>query len=103
MSITVVNKKLGGRGEYIGRPSLLGNPFVMRSESERERVVRQYEQWLRAQIQRRNPAVCGELNRLYHIAMSGDLNLVCWCAPRACHGDVVKKVLEEKLVVCKGR
>jgi len=97
MSIYVVNKKRGGKGEYIGRPSPLGNPFAMKSESDRSMVVAQYTQWLNDKIEKRDKAICAELNRLYKLAKNGDLNIVCWCAPCACHGDVIKGVIESKL------
>lgn len=69
---------------YIGRPSKWGNPFVMNGEQDRERVIAQYEQYL--------------LNSPDLLAQIGELkgmDLVCWCAPRACHGDVLKKYVEK--------
>lgn len=38
-----------------------------------------------------------ELNRLYNLARKGDLTLVCHCAPKRCHGEVIKAVLDAKL------
>jgi len=26
-----------------------------------------------------------------------DVYLVCWCKPLACHGDVIKRMVEDKL------
>jgi len=31
------------------------------------------------------------------MAKTGDVNLVCFCKPKACHGDIIKKLIEEKL------
>lgn len=95
--IHVANKRAGAIGEYVGRPSPLGNPFRMRNESERARVIAKYDAWLRSKIAKGDKRVCDELNRLYKIARDGELVLVCWCAPKACHADVIKRVLEEKL------
>ena len=39
MKILITNKKAGGRGVYVGRPSPLGNPFALRDEAEREQVI----------------------------------------------------------------
>lgn len=102
MSIRVLNKHRDdcSKGIYIGRGSPLGNPFRLKSaggEFERDESVAMYEEHLRRLVAERDPAVCAELNRLYRIARDGDLDLVCFCAPLACHGDVVKKILEEKL------
>src|SRR5262245_58764119 len=52
--ITVVNKRHHrGGGVYIGRPSLLGNPFRIGEHGTREEVIAKYRVWLWRQIQRR--------------------------------------------------
>jgi hypothetical protein len=94
--IRVCSKRNGGVGEYIGRPSVLGNPFKL-EQWGREACIEQYEVWLRERIAARDVQVCKELSRLLAIARAGELKLVCWCAPLACHGDVIKRVLEEKI------
>ena len=99
VEIRVLNKRLvGDRGEYVGRPSPLGNPFNLERESDRESVIERYEVWLREKIRTRDKAVCNELNRLFKIARdSGVLELVCWCAPKRCHAEVIRCVLLEQL------
>lgn len=77
---------------YVGRPSPLGNPFPMRSEADRNLVVHQYHEWLRKQY-RSCGRVRDELERLLVIAQAGPLELVCWCAPLACHADVIAEAL----------
>jgi len=42
IQIQILNKKRGGVGEYVGRPSPLGNPFPLRDEGEREAVVARF-------------------------------------------------------------
>jgi hypothetical protein len=92
------NKRAGAVEEYVGRPSPLGNPFVMRAESDRAEVIAMYREWLRAKLAKKDKRVCAEMNRLWKRAREhGELTLVCWCAPRACHGDVIREVLLEKL------
>jgi hypothetical protein len=90
--IVVVNKKTGGKGVYVGRPSVLGNPFPMRAESDRDRVVDAYRDWLRGLWG--NPRVRAELERLADLAQAGDVSLVCYCAPARCHADVIKSAIE---------
>ena len=99
IEIRVLNKRLvGNRGEYVGRPSPLGNPFKLERESDRESVIEWYEVWLREKIRTRDKAVCDELNRLFKIARdSGVLELACWCAPKLCHAEVIRCVLLEQL------
>ena len=98
-AILVLNKRsAGSRGEYVGRPSPLGNPFKLKRELDRDAVIALYEIWLRERIADRDKKVCDELNRLYLIARdTGLLELVCWCAPKHCHADVIRKVLLKAL------
>ena len=95
--ITVVNKRKGGMGEFVGRGSPLGNPYVLRDESERDRVCDQYQEWLDRHIIAGTPLIVNELMRLLDLARAGDLALVCFCAPKRCHGNTIKATLEELL------
>jgi len=92
--VRIENKKTyHGDGIYIGRPSLLGNPFKIGTHGTREEVIQRYRIWLWEQIKRRGE-VYRELERLAAIAKQGDLILVCWCKERdrdvSCHGDILK-------------
>jgi hypothetical protein len=95
MCITVYNKRShNGAGVYIGRPSALGNPFAIGRDGSREQVIEKYETWLRDQWVARG-AARSELIRLAHqYKETGSLNLVCWCAPLPCHGDVLARAIE---------
>lgn len=96
--ITVHNKRRHDGGQYVGRPSPLGNPYVLRRDGTRDQVIALYEHWLRNQVKRGNSAVLAELHRLADIhKRTGKLELVCWCAPQRCHADVIKAVLIENL------
>jgi len=54
--ITVVNKRYyRGGGVYIGRPSLLGNPFRIGEHGTRKEVIAKYRVWLWQQIQQQSP------------------------------------------------
>ena len=95
MEITVLNKRNlsdplpGVARVYVGRPSLLGNPFPMRKESERNQVCDQYLDWLRTQY-KENPAVRAKLHWLAGLAKRQPVELVCYCAPLRCHADSIK-------------
>ena len=65
---------------YIGRPSKWGNPFKMRGEQDRIRVITQYRDRLVHRLR------TGSLTRAELADLHGH-PLTCWCAPRACHGD----------------
>lgn len=97
IKVMIGNKKLGDKGEYIGRPSPLGNPFFLKNESDRAQVIEKYETWLKSMVQEENKVVA-ELRRLAKLSERPEgVTLLCWCAPLACHGDVIKKYLEEEV------
>jgi deoxycytidylate deaminase len=99
--IRVGNVRLGDVGEYVGRAargrraSVLGNPFTIPRDGDRDMVIVRYEAWLREHLAARTPEVLCELSRLASMATTGVLTLVCWCAPLRCHGDVIRTVLLE--------
>lgn len=92
--IIIVNKHHGKSGEYIGRGSPLGNPFIIGKDGSREQVIAKYRVWLNEQIMRKNPIVLDELNRLGNKAIDEKgLVLQCFCYPKPCHGEVIKEKL----------
>jgi hypothetical protein len=100
LQIEVGNIKMGDQGVYIGRQtkdrprSPLANPEYLAREEDRTKVIASYKQWLYAKIQARDPKVMGELWRILDLARRPEgVTLVCWCAPKACHGDVIKAAL----------
>ena len=81
----------------VDRSSPLGNTFIMKNQSlkERHRVCNEYYKWLHTQINVKNKTVTDELNRLYKIHKQyGELTLYCWCVPLMCHSESIKAVLE---------
>ena len=94
MSFRVVNKKhYWGIGEYIGRPSVLGNPFRIGSDGSREEVIEKYRRWLWGEIKKKSE-VYDELVRLLELEENTfELTLICHCKPLACHGDVIVRAL----------
>ncbi len=98
--ITVVNIKThapAGSDFYVGRGSPLGNPFPISFNTTREEVIAKYGEYLPQRIREGDAEIRGELNRIWKAAKVGDVNLVCFCAPRDCHANIIKKLIEEKL------
>ena len=66
---------------YIGRGSKWGNPFRIGIDGDRAAVIAKYECWLRNQ---------------HHLLRALDelrgCNLLCFCAPKACHGDLLLRL-----------
>lgn len=93
MGIYVVNRKtFKGDGVYVGRPSVLGNPFVIGKDGDRAEVIAKYRIWLWSQVKARGK-VFAELVRIKKLAEQGDLRLSCWCFPESCHADVVRSCI----------
>ena len=78
---------------YVGRPSPLGNPYALGRDGSREQLIDRYRRWLWAQLQAPGSAQERELRRLLAQARSGELELLCWCAPLPCHAEVVRSAL----------
>lgn len=103
-ALHVVNKhhltQTTHRHIYIGRPSVLGNPFPINEACTREQAVAQYELWLLEQIFNHNQKVIHELERIAALVSDGTgkpVYLVCYCSPKLCHGDIIKKCIENAL------
>lgn len=79
----VVHCKKEPYDTYIGRPGPWGNPFVIGKDGTREEVVQKYKEWVLKQ-----PHLLSKLHELR------GKTLGCWCAPQACHGDVLKELAE---------
>ena len=87
-------KKQNGITVYVGRPSTLGNPFAIGRDGSRAEVIEKYRAWLWQKMQEKG-AVLNELYRLLGLgAVHGALNLECWCAPKPCHAEVIKRAME---------
>ena len=83
------------RSTYIGRPSPLGNPFVLENEEDRDLICDTYDSWLNEQVAKGNKAVIDELMRLKQLNKTqGYLVLGCYCFPKRCHGDSIKRLLD---------
>jgi hypothetical protein len=68
---------------YIGRPGKWGNPFAIGKDGSRDEVIAKYRRWILSQ-----PDLMAALPELT------GRTLGCWCAPHACHGDVLAELAE---------
>lgn len=88
----VLNKRIHGIPEgavYVGRPSPWGNPFRMKSEADRDKVCDLFEAALLRKFEQDPDA-----KRRLKEALRGK-DLVCWCAPKRCHADILLKYANE--------
>ena len=67
---------------YIGRPSKWGNPFTIGKHGTRAEVVMKYANYINS-----HPTLAAEAR-----AELAGKDLVCFCAPQECHGDILMEV-----------
>jgi len=100
--IRIKNKRTyRGEGIYVGRPSLLGNPFSV-SVYGKQKAIRLYREWLWDRILEQGE-VYGELKRLENLAKQDDLTLICWCKNEetpchgeiSCHADIIRNAIQK--------
>lgn len=80
----------------VDRKSALGNPFKMNDESERDSVCDRYEAYFE-RMRVENDAFHKELGRIWKLARKTNVALGCWCAPRRCHAETIKRFIEQYL------
>lgn len=66
---------------YVGRPSPIGNPFIIGRDGSREDVIRKYGAWIMKPEQ-------DALRDAIRNQLAGR-DLVCFCAPKPCHADII--------------
>lgn len=77
---------------YIGRAGAgfagtWGNPYVLRFEKHRDKILELYTWWL----SRQDAEYLAKMDSLW------GKTLVCFCKPKACHGDVIVDYVDRKL------
>lgn len=81
----VLNKYHSNDGVYIGRGSPWGNPYRIDQYHSRAQVIWAYEKWIMDQ-----PEFIEEVKK----ELKGK-NLVCFCAPLPCHGDILLRIAND--------
>lgn len=77
---------VGKNAIYVGRPTKWGNPYKLKREEDRQEVIDKYRQYMKG-----NPALVMEAKQILK-----SRNLSCWCAPKACHADVLLEIANEE-------
>ena len=107
--ITICNKykpiKTGAVDVNIMRPHVLSNQWshldhtgAKYKTKTREQAVYRYSMWLAKELyEYKTQAVRDAMNELYELALTNDVNLICCCAPLACHGEIIKGMLMLKM------
>lgn len=73
---------------YVGRPTKWGNPYILHKDGNRAEVLVKYKDYI-------NSSGATELRREAVKELKGK-NLVCWCAPKDCHADILLRIVNEQ-------
>ncbi len=92
---------------YIGRPSILGNPFTHNgvrtnlaklSFKTREDAIAAYDKYFDI-MYGKDDEFTKAFDEIYeHYKNGEDIYLQCFCKPLACHGDIIANKLQKKLI-----
>lgn len=87
LNMRTLNNQIPVGAVYIGRGrkgefNKWGNPFAMRSERDRNLVIRNYRDWIMDQP---------ELIAAAKAELVGK-DLVCFCSPKDCHGHILIEI-----------
>ena len=84
LNFYAVGKQIPAGAVYVGRGrgSTHGNPFVIGKDGDRDDVIAKHRAWLLSQ-----PELVERVKR----ELRG-MDLVCFCAPKACHADTLVEV-----------
>ena len=90
--------KLGVPVIPVDRTTRLGNPFHMKNETERDKVCEEYEAYFNKKVaEKTDEKFMNDLRAIYKLAKNGDVYLACWCYPKRCHAETIKKFIESYL------
>lgn len=81
----VLNKRDGipSGAVYVGRPNKWGNPFLIGRDGNRDEVIEKFTTYI---------LLSPLLDNILELAGK---DLVCWCAPEACHADVLLRLAND--------
>lgn len=83
----VLNMSCGpgdGSAIRVDRYTRWGNPFRVDVDGTREEVIAKYAEWIQTQ-----PDLLARLENLHR------RDLACWCAPLACHADILLELANQ--------
>jgi len=85
--VKVVNLRNDKYDVYIGRGGPFGNPFVIGKDGDRAEVIRKFRLYFAERLKEKEfrNAILALQNKV----------LGCYCAPLACHGDVIAEFIDK--------
>lgn len=91
---------------YIGRGSILGNPFTHLNKSEtlaefqvetREDALKNYGKYFIESFKTKKEFRKYVIDLMSLLKQQKEINFLCYCSPNGCHGDFVKEFILRKI------
>ena len=77
----------------VDRKTIFGNPFRINDESERDKMLDRYEEYFYQRLEN-DADFRNAVNYLIEVYKKyGKLNLFCWCYPKRCHSETIRKYI----------
>lgn len=76
-------------GIYIGRGSPFGNSYMIGRDGTREEVISKFEKDFHKKLREDNTF-------FRRVQALKNKNLLCFCKPKACHGDIIAGYLNDR-------
>lgn len=99
--LTVGNRHRGDKGIYAGRGTPFGNSVMVggRMPGTRSGKIAAYRKWAMEALKDPTHEFTVAMKALAARHHAGEqITLVCSCAPKACHVDIIIELIEEGLV-----
>lgn len=78
----------------VERSTVVGNPFYMHNESERNEVCNLYKIYFDEQMRTRK-SFKEYIDSIVEISRTHNIALGCWCAPKRCHAETIMQYIKE--------
>jgi hypothetical protein len=88
----------------VDRSSILGNPFILGKDGDRDTVCELYKQYFKEKILSKDKKFGNELEKLIEAySTHKKLRLFCWCSPKRCHAETIKELIEKYVLITELR
>lgn len=87
---------------YVDRTSPIGNPYSFTDDLGRDGICDMYEDYFKKQLTDKvtvsNSCFVNYIEKLKQAHQQyGKLCLFCWCVPKRCHAETIKRYLDSEL------
>ena len=75
------------------RRGILGNPFILKDEDDRDSVCEQYREHFDKMMLDKTSKYSIEISKIKEMLLFSSVTLMCWCTPKRCHCETIRTEL----------